>query len=197
MKRSRRNLPIGYRPEEPPANQSNGSLPASLLNGCGVCYWTDTACVTGRPHRLLCVVEHHRLCYFCNAPKSFFVRHGAGQFFRLDVADLLQMGGAFMKSLVIKRSVVVAGHKTSVSLEDAFWKGLKDIARERHATLSELVGTIDSEREYGNLSSALRLFVLDFYCTQLSDLKEGRDGSDGESESSGAVRIRRMVQAGH
>ena len=99
-----------------------------------------------------------------------------------------------MKSLVIKRSVVVAGHKTSVSLEDAFWKGLKDIARERHVTLSELVGTIDSEREYGNLSSALRLFVLDFYRTIL---KEGRDGSDGESESSGAVRIRRMVQAGH
>ena len=107
------------------------------------------------------------------------------------------MGGAFMKSLVIKRSVVVAGHKTSVSLEDAFWKGLKDIARGRQVTLSELVGTIDSERECGNLSSALRLFVLDFYRTQLSDIKQGRDGSDGESESSGAVRIRRMVQAGH
>jgi len=101
-----------------------------------------------------------------------------------------------MKSLVIKRSVVVAGHKTSVSLEDAFWKGLKDIARGRNVTLSELVGTIDSEREYGNLSSALRLFVLDFYRTQLSDLKEGRDGSDGEPENS-TVRIRRMVQAGH
>ena len=102
-----------------------------------------------------------------------------------------------MKSLIIKRSVVVAGHKTSVSLEDAFWKGLKDIARGRQVTLSELVGTIDSEREYGNLSSAIRLFVLDFYRTQLSGLKEGRDGSDGESESSGAVRIRRMLQAGH
>jgi predicted DNA-binding ribbon-helix-helix protein len=106
-------------------------------------------------------------------------------------------GCAFMKSLVIKRSVVVAGHKTSVSLEDAFWKGLKEIAGERDTTLSELVGTIDSEREYGNLSSALRLFVLDFYRTQLSDLKEGRDGSDGESESSGAVRIRRIAQARH
>jgi predicted DNA-binding ribbon-helix-helix protein len=109
----------------------------------------------------------------------------------------LQMGGGFMKSLVIKRSVVVAGHKTSVSLEDAFWKGLKEIAGERDTTLSELVGTIDSEREYGNLSSALRLFVLDFYRTQLSDLKEGRDGSDRESESSGAVRIRRIAQARH
>ena len=93
-----------------------------------------------------------------------------------------------MKSLVIKRSVVVAGHKTSVSLEDAFWKGLKEIAGERDTTLSELVGTIDSERECGNLSSALRLFVLDSYRTQLSD---------GESESSGAVRIRRMAQARH
>ena len=155
-----------------------------------MCYWTAAPFV-------VCGGASQIVCYFCNAPKSFFVRHGAGQFFRLDVADLLQMGGAFMKSLVIKRSVVVAGHKTSVSLEDAFWKGLKDIARERHVTLSELVGTIDSEREYGNLSSALRLFVLDFYRTQLSDLKEGRDGSDGESESSGAVRIRRMVQAGH
>ena len=101
-----------------------------------------------------------------------------------------------MKSLVIKRSVVVAGHKTSVSLEDAFWKGLKEIAAERDVTLSELAGTIDAEREYGNLSSALRLFVLDFYRTQLSDLKEGRDGSDGGSES-GAVRIRRLAQARH
>ena len=54
----------------------------------------------------------------------------------------------------------------------AFWKGLKEVAGERDTTLSELVDTIDSEREYGNLSSALRLFVLDFYRTQLSDLKE-------------------------
>jgi predicted DNA-binding ribbon-helix-helix protein len=63
--------------------------------------------------------------------------------------------------------------------------------------MTELIGTIDSEREYGNLSSALRLFLLDFYRTQLSDLKEGRDGSDGESESSGAVWIRRIAQARH
>lgn len=66
-----------------------------------------------------------------------------------------------MKSPVIKRSIVIAGHKTSVSLEDAFWKGLKDIARERIATLSDLVGEIDSARQHGNLSSAIRLFVLD------------------------------------
>jgi predicted DNA-binding ribbon-helix-helix protein len=68
-----------------------------------------------------------------------------------------------MKSPVIKRSIVIAGHKTSVSLEDAFWKALKDIAILRQVTLSNLVGSIDGERRHGNLSSAIRLFVLDYY----------------------------------
>ena len=68
-----------------------------------------------------------------------------------------------MKSTVVKRSIVVAGHKTSVSLEDAFWESLRDIAKARRVTLSELVGGIDTAREHGNLSSALRLFVLDHY----------------------------------
>jgi predicted DNA-binding ribbon-helix-helix protein len=84
-------------------------------------------------------------------------------------------GGMFMKSLILKRSIVVAGHKTSVSLEDAFWNGLKEIARERHMNLSEVVAEIDAQRQHGNLSSALWLFVLDFYRTQLSHGKEGRD----------------------
>jgi predicted DNA-binding ribbon-helix-helix protein len=68
-----------------------------------------------------------------------------------------------MKSPVVKRSIVIAGHKTSVSLEDAFWSGLKDIAASRGMTLSELVASIDTGRQHGNLSSAIRLFVLDFY----------------------------------
>jgi predicted DNA-binding ribbon-helix-helix protein len=68
-----------------------------------------------------------------------------------------------MKSPVVKRSIVIAGHKTSISLEDAFWKALKDIAIARHATLSDLVASIDHERQHGNLSSAIRLFVLDHY----------------------------------
>src|SRR5262245_19884291 len=67
-----------------------------------------------------------------------------------------------MKSLVVKRSIVIAGHKTSVSLEDAFWTALKEIAELRHTTLSELVGAIDGARKHCNLSSAIRLFVLDF-----------------------------------
>ena len=68
-----------------------------------------------------------------------------------------------MKSPVVKRSIVIAGHKTSVSLEDAFWKGLKEIAIARQITLSDLVASIDSERRHGNLSSAIRLFVLSHY----------------------------------
>jgi predicted DNA-binding ribbon-helix-helix protein len=68
-----------------------------------------------------------------------------------------------MKSPVVKRSIVIAGHKTSVSLEDAFWQGLKQIAAERDVTLSDLVASIDTDRRQGNLSSAIRLFVLDYY----------------------------------
>jgi predicted DNA-binding ribbon-helix-helix protein len=68
-----------------------------------------------------------------------------------------------MKSPVVKRSIVIAGHKTSVSLEDAFWDALKEIAAQRKATLSDLVASIDSTRAQGNLSSAIRLFVLDYF----------------------------------
>jgi predicted DNA-binding ribbon-helix-helix protein len=86
-----------------------------------------------------------------------------------------------MKSLVVKRSVVVADHKTSVSVEDAFWNGLKEIARGRNISLSELIEAIDSERRHGNLSSAIRLFVLDFYRNRLADVEAGHDGAKGQS----------------
>jgi len=87
-----------------------------------------------------------------------------------------------MKSPVVKRSIVIAGHKTSVSLEDAFWNGLKDIAIARHVTLSDLVASIDSDRRHGNLSSAIRLFVLDHYQARTN----GR--ADGATESAAAAR---------
>src|ERR1700712_2709346 len=74
-----------------------------------------------------------------------------------------QRRGRVMKSPVVKRSIVVAGHKTSVSLEEAFWNGMKEISGLRNMTLSELVGEIDSNRQQGNLSSAIRLFVLDYF----------------------------------
>ena len=71
-----------------------------------------------------------------------------------------------MKSGIVKRSVVVGGHKTSVSLEEAFWNGMKDISQQRGVTLSELVGSIDADRRQGNLSSAIRLFVLDHFASR-------------------------------
>ena len=68
-----------------------------------------------------------------------------------------------MKSSVVKRSIVIDGHKTSVSLEDAFWNHLKEIAHVQRVTLSRLVVKIDETRYHNNLSSAIRLFVLE-YC---------------------------------
>lgn len=66
-------------------------------------------------------------------------------------------------SPVRKRSIVIGGHKTSVSLEDAFWKALREIAAASKRTLSDVVGEVDSTRDQGNLSSALRLRVLSHY----------------------------------
>ena len=66
-----------------------------------------------------------------------------------------------MPSAIIKRSIILAGHKTSISLEDAFWEALKEIRAARCVTLSHLIAEIDRQKVYGNLSSAIRLFVLD------------------------------------
>jgi predicted DNA-binding ribbon-helix-helix protein len=89
-----------------------------------------------------------------------------------------------MKSQVVKRSIVIAGHKTSVSLEDAFWKGLKEIAATRNIPLSDLVSTIDNERQHGNLSSAIRLFVLDHYRVQAGAETPNREFSAVRTVSS-------------
>jgi predicted DNA-binding ribbon-helix-helix protein len=77
-----------------------------------------------------------------------------------------------VKSLVSKRSVVIAGHKTSVSVEDEFWNSLKEVARERNMTLAELVGAIDADRQHANLSSAIRLFVLSVYRDQVASRQD-------------------------
>lgn len=83
-----------------------------------------------------------------------------------------------MRSPVVKRSIVIAGHKTSVSLEDAFWTSLKEIAGDRDLTLSDLVATIDTDRRAGNLSSAIRLFVLDHYRGQAGSRPASRKQPD-------------------
>jgi len=78
-----------------------------------------------------------------------------------------------MKSPVHKRSIVIASHKTSVSLEDAFWAALGEIARGRGMTISKMVGLIEKDRSQGNLSSAIRLFVLEHYRSQVGKEKPG------------------------
>ena len=60
-------------------------------------------------------------------------------------------------------SIIIAGQKTSVSLEDAFWNGLREIAKSRHETSAQLVAAIRADQQHGTLSSAIRTFVLGFY----------------------------------
>ena len=92
--------------------------------------------------------------------------------------------GPLMKSSVAKRSIIIDGHKTSVSLEDAFWADLKMIAHIQQTTLSELITKIDGSRE-GNLSSALRLFVLHHF--QNKDKR--MEAAKTHLSAVGAVRI--------
>jgi predicted DNA-binding ribbon-helix-helix protein len=75
-----------------------------------------------------------------------------------------------MNSTVKKRSIAIGGHKTSVSLEDYFWTSLKQIARERTTTVSELIEVLDTAREVGNLSSTIRVFVLDHFRNNVASM---------------------------
>ena len=84
-----------------------------------------------------------------------------------------------MKSIV-KRSVVLAGRQSSVSLEDEFWNALKKIANDRSVTTSELVSDINAQRQHGNLSSMLRLFVLEYYRSKAAE-KPGDEMLDQQS----------------
>ena len=74
---------------------------------------------------------------------------------------------------IVKRSVLISGHATSVSVEAAFWDGLKAMARDRGVSLNAVVALIDSERATANLSSAIRLAVLAYY-------KDGPASAAGE-----------------
>jgi len=68
-----------------------------------------------------------------------------------------------MKSQLLKRSVVIDGHKTSVNIEDDFWNSLKEIADQRGETLAHLIANINAERKTANLSSGIRQYVLGYY----------------------------------
>ncbi len=70
-------------------------------------------------------------------------------------------GAAAPATRMAKHSLVIAGHRTSISLEDAFWSGLKRIAAKERRALANLVAEIDATRGDANLSSAIRVFVLE------------------------------------
>lgn len=65
-----------------------------------------------------------------------------------------------MGSGIVKRSVSIAGHRTSITLEEPFWEALREIAEREQLSMQALIGRIDAERGEQNLSSAIRVFVL-------------------------------------
>jgi predicted DNA-binding ribbon-helix-helix protein len=71
-----------------------------------------------------------------------------------------------MKSAVIKRSVTLNGHKTSVSLENEFWDALREIAERANLPLPRLMEQVDKDRTTCNLSSAIRIFVFNHFRAQ-------------------------------
>jgi predicted DNA-binding ribbon-helix-helix protein len=72
-----------------------------------------------------------------------------------------------------KRTIYIAGQKTTVSVEDPFWNGFKEIASERDVTLSALAASINADRQHTNFSSAIRLFVLDHYRSRTGATADG------------------------
>jgi predicted DNA-binding ribbon-helix-helix protein len=89
-------------------------------------------------------------------------------------------------AMIKKRSIVVRNQKTSVTLEQEFWQCLKDIARSRQTTLTELVGLIDAGRNTSNLSSAIRVFVLDHYREPTAVPLAARHETGSQQENSSA-----------
>ena len=88
-----------------------------------------------------------------------------------------------MKSLVVKRSVMIENRYTSVSVEDEFWQALREIARSRRVTLSQLLGSIDTDRQFSNLSSAIRLFVLRFLREQQAEQRTMLEAAENRRQS--------------
>ena len=77
-----------------------------------------------------------------------------------------------MKSAITKRSVVIGGHKTSVSLEEPFWSAVREIAGNQQMTVSSLLRQIDLERRNANLSSAIRVYVLENVRSQMAGMHQ-------------------------
>jgi predicted DNA-binding ribbon-helix-helix protein len=83
---------------------------------------------------------------------------------------------------VVKRSLVIAGHRTSISLEDAFWRRLRHITAERGLSLNRLAAMIDASRGDANLSSAIRVFVLETESASASRREPAGGGAGGSDQ---------------
>jgi predicted DNA-binding ribbon-helix-helix protein len=92
-----------------------------------------------------------------------------------------------MKSTIVKHSIVLMGYKTSVSLEAEFWDGLREIASTQKIKPTELLQQIDKDRKGGNLSSAIRVFVLNYLRAQPTVINDRRGEIEGP-HSGGAIR---------
>ena len=100
------------------------------------------------------------------------------------------MADAPMKSAIVKRSVIIDGHKTSVSLEAAFWEGLRDIAESRGLSVSSLLHAIDTGRDNANLSSAIRVHVFEHYrALALGELPHHDGGRAAPAHASGGAPL--------
>ena len=73
-----------------------------------------------------------------------------------------------MQDIPKKRSLTLKGHRTSISLEDAFWAALNDIAGKQTKSISELVESIDENRGEAGLSSTIRIYILQYYRNQVA-----------------------------
>jgi predicted DNA-binding ribbon-helix-helix protein len=91
-----------------------------------------------------------------------------------------------MRSAITKRSVVIGGHKTSVSLEEPFWSAVREIAGAQEVSVSSLLREIDQSRRNSNLSSAIRVFVLESLRAPPAAMRNGTNGHDGMSWRPGA-----------
>ena len=108
-------------------------------------------------------------------------------------AHHLNLGQTKMKSSVVKHAIAIDGHKTSVSLENEFWHGLREIAGRENTALSILVGKIDRERNSCNLSSAIRVHVFNYFRAQIGRQENSREITAGHLDVGVSLAARREM----
>jgi predicted DNA-binding ribbon-helix-helix protein len=87
---------------------------------------------------------------------------------RLTVSTPDRRSRRYPQSPVVKRSITLAGNKTPISLENQFWDGLREIARRENSAVCALIEQVDTDRTRHNLSSAVRLYVLNYFKARTS-----------------------------